>query len=569
MKKIFYKTFSYSIISLLSVYIVWSFYNLFILSYEHWLEPTLFGDSFRLPERGGHGVPISSWIFDLHNEHRILFSKLNSLLEVNFLNLSIGQTALFQNLLLVLLSCGIWTIINQKLFKQQNLKIITTLSGICLILQPWQWENFYWEFQPPWFFINSLLLLATLILFEPLNRKQKKFKYLNLLLIIIPWLAIYSSGQGIALAIALSISSFLKNKSIGIKVSLSTIISLYSYFYLLNYVKPTNHSNYNFDPTFFLAIFFGGIWHGLFLLVLITFLALLLYRPKIKKEIISPLSLPILFSLAFAMMVTLSRSSMAGIRLAGSFRYTTHSLVLGLVSILLLGIIAEKTNKKAFSSVIGLTSFLITFAGFPQTLIFKPQYPNYRGYTGLRLWKHMAKEKKKIRNNFLCMADSSAFKIKNIKLKCNPSPHFDDIGPDYFSNKLVVKPNGWHEIYSISSLNNEKNKIFIEYNIKDILLLPSEDLRLKLSAFAYSKIRGQEKFFIVANYESNKQKIIRYVNKDYSYIDLKNHVNLLNSYFIDYIPLYSEGFLLRNITLETRNNSSVIVKNSFIKKLQQ
>ena len=129
MKKIFYKTFSYSIISLLSIYIVWSFYNLFILSYEHWLEPTLYGDSFRLPEQGGHGVPISSWIFDLHNEHRILFSKLNSLLEVNFLNLSIGQTALFQNLLLVLLSCGIWTIINQKLFKNQNLKTITTLSG--------------------------------------------------------------------------------------------------------------------------------------------------------------------------------------------------------------------------------------------------------------------------------------------------------------------------------------------------------------------------------------------------------------------------------------------------------
>ena len=148
------------------IVISWSFLNLIILSYTHWLEPTLLADSYRLVEQNNTSTFLN-WIFKQHNEHRIIFSKINTFIEVNILNLSPGQSGLFQNLFLILLSCGIWTYLKQKFFKDKNLKIITSLSGITLILHPWQWENFIWEFQVPWFFINVLVLLGTLLLIKP------------------------------------------------------------------------------------------------------------------------------------------------------------------------------------------------------------------------------------------------------------------------------------------------------------------------------------------------------------------------------------------------------------------
>ena len=84
-----------SIILSLLILIIWSFLNLVILSYNHWLEPTLFADSYRLVEQGNTSSFLN-WIFKQHNEHRIIFSKLNTFIEVNILNLSSGQSGLFQ-----------------------------------------------------------------------------------------------------------------------------------------------------------------------------------------------------------------------------------------------------------------------------------------------------------------------------------------------------------------------------------------------------------------------------------------------------------------------------------------
>ena len=224
-KKLYKNALKNIVIFSLILLVVWSILKLLLLSYDHWLEPTIFADSFILLKQGGE-TSLLSWLFAQYNEHRIIFAKLSGLIEVNIFNLSLGQSALFQNFLLVLLSCGIWTKINQKLFKHKNLKIVTTLSGITLILHPWQWRNFNWEFQTPWFLINSLVLLSTFLLICNLKGNYYKTKILNLILIIIPWVAIYSTGSGIALGIALSSASFLKNKNLGIKVSISTIISL-------------------------------------------------------------------------------------------------------------------------------------------------------------------------------------------------------------------------------------------------------------------------------------------------------------------------------------------------------
>ena len=563
-KKLYKNSLKNIVIYSLILLVVWSILKLFLLSYEHWLEPTIFADSFSLLRQGGDETSLLSWLFAQYNEHRIIFAKLSGLIEVNIFNLSLGQSALFQNFLLVLLSCGIWTKINQKLFKHKNLKIVTTLSGITLILHPWQWRNFNWEFQTPWFLINSLVLLSTFLLICNLKGNYYKTKILNLILIIIPWVAIYSTGSGIALGIALSSASFLKNKNLGIKVSISTIISLFSYFYILNYTNPHKELGYNFDFKFFFAILFGGIWHGLFLLILISLLALFIFKPRINRKLLAPLSLPILFSLFFAFIVTLSRSSM-GINLAGRFEYTTHTLMSGLAGILLLGIIAKKNNDQVNYPFIGVVSLLITYGGFPQTLIFKPQHPNFRGYTFLKMWNHMEKDKKKIKDNFLCIADTAAFKIKNINLDCETSPLLKSHGLDYFLNNLNVKPNGWHKLHSVVSLDEKINQIFLKFEIEDSLYLSTPNIRIKGFAYAFSKLRGPERFFIVANYESSHKEVISYINNIIPINNKKIQVNELKKSFDSIIPLYSDGFALKNISIETRNSSKIIFKNTQIK----
>ena len=176
---------------------------------------------------------------------------------------------------------------------------------------------------------------------------------------------------------------------------------------------------------------FGGIWHGLFVLVLITSITFAIARPKIPRIVLAPISFPTLFSLSFTMMTTLSRSAM-GLGMAGQSRYTTHTLMIGLSSILLLGFIAENNNKNLYNPLIGLSTLLITLGSFPQILIYKGNPSNIRGFSFSRLWNNMYNRQKNIKNVFLCIADSALFKNKKINHSCGSGPHYDDLGPAYF-----------------------------------------------------------------------------------------------------------------------------------------
>ena len=546
------------ILSLLGV-ITWSFFKLTLISYNHFLEPTLYADSYRLVEQNQNtDNSLLSWIFSQHNEHRITFSRLNSILEVNLLNLSPGQTGLLQNLLLVFLSSGIWTYLVQKFFKDKSLKIITSLSGILLLLHPWQWENFFWEFQVPWFFINVLVLFGTLLLVKSYKISKNNKNYIDLIFVIIPWLSIFSTGQGFAVAGALSISSFIKSKSLGFKVAISTGIASLIYFSILNYVRPLRHP-INFDFLFFFGMLFGGVWHGLFILVFITFIIFVVTKPKIPNELLAPIIFPTLFSIIFSVMTTLSRSHL-GLAAALSYRYTTHTLMIGLSSILLLGFIAENKNKNFYKPSIGLATLIITLGSFP-LITFNENLPNFKKYSFSRMWQIMNNQKNQIKYYFLCTADKASFKKKNIFLDCEstlPYKYHKNLGPEYFSNDLKVKPKGWHELHAVNSSNILKNKIAINYNLKEINLLASNKLKIKGSVNTRSNLRGEERFFIMANYGSSKRKIIKYQNIEFK-DNYKNSSKIqLSIPFEEIIPLEFEGFYLSNISIETRNNSKII-----------
>lgn len=123
---------------------------------------------------------------------------------------------------------------------------------------------------------------------------------------------------------------------------------------------------------------FGGVWHGLFILVLITLIIFVVTKPKIPYEILAPIIFPTLFSIIFTLMTTLSRSHL-GLAAALSYRYTTHTLMIGLSSILLLGFIAENKNKNFYKPSIGLTTLIITLGSFP-LITFNENLPNFKKY---------------------------------------------------------------------------------------------------------------------------------------------------------------------------------------------
>lgn len=556
MKKVFEITLKVSIIISLSITIILSLFKLTILSYSHFIEPTLYADSFRLVEQNQNSnESLIKWIFSQHNEHRIIFTRLSSLIELNILKLSPGQTGLLQNILLVLLSSGIWTTLIHNFFRDKNIKIITTLSGIVLLFHPWQWENFIWEFQVPWFFINALVLLGTYLLFKPYKISLNSKNYIELILIIIPWFAIFSSGQGLAAAWALSISSFIKNKYLGIKIVISSGLASLTYFSLLDYIKPERNP-INFDFIFFFGMLFGGVWHGLFVLVLITLVILFISKPKIPSAVLAPMLFPACFSIFFTILTTLSRSH-HGLAAALSYRYTTHTLMIGLSSILLLGFIAENNKKNFYTPFIGLVTLFITLGSFP-FITFSQNSPNFRKYTFFSMWNLMHNQKKKVKFNFLCISDKASFKEKGIELICDKTPHGKDLGPQYFSNNLKVKPIGWHKLHAFNGSKKTTSKININFDLKEISRLPFQRLKIKGTASANSNLRGKERFFIVANYGSSKTKVIKYQNIIFKDNYDKTSKIELSTSFEDIIPLEFEEFFLSNISIETRNNSKII-----------
>ena len=91
---------------------------------------------------------------------------------------------------------------------------------------------------------------------------------------------------------------------------------------------------------------------------------------------------------------------------------------------------------------------------------------------------------------------------------------------------------------------------------------------IKGSATVNSESRGAERFFIIANYGSLKtQKIIRYQNVKTSNEEKTPLLNQSYLPFEEIIPLEFEGHPISNISIETRNSSTIILEKNLKKKL--
>lgn len=210
------------------------------------------------------------WLFSQYNEHRLVFARLGTLIERNILHIAPSSTAGIQGLLLTILNMILLYYLCQSVIKQW-LSLLAIWLASCLVLtNPWQWEILYFEFTPHWLFNNTLVLGSTLYVFHVNSRLHAKPNLQGLApAIILPWLAIYNSGQGFALAFALIVCLSVSCKRAFIAATASTLLACFFYFKVLTYLNPLGRSYYAFNLEFFLIQLLGGPWKGLFLILVV------------------------------------------------------------------------------------------------------------------------------------------------------------------------------------------------------------------------------------------------------------------------------------------------------------
>ena len=503
----------------------------------HWIQPTLFGDSFDSFVSRGSGIPIAQWIIDQHNEHRLVFAKASSLWETTLLKLLPGQSNLFQNLALIVACAGLWSWLCIRLLRNRGLQLLTSLAGFLLLLNPWQYENLSWEFQSPWFFINVLVLAAAFLLSVP------GLGIIGLVLaLILPWIALASSGQGLAVSLAFAICAWLHSRKLGLMVSCSGLAAVMTFFIVLPYSKPNSHPEFTFNLLYFLRALSGGGWQGLGMLCFVVAIFLLARRRPIPRKYWSSLLMPGLFSLLFVSMITLSRAGF-GLEQASVSRYTSHSMMLGLSALLAFAVVEDRNRLRPMSFLGAFLALIATVGSFPQNL-------QAEGLAYPEAWaksRHWAEEK---RSRFACHAEQYALKNKGINLlkPCKKIHPRQQIVDDYFEGRLSVQPTGWHgelletpSHISVVSLNSED----IQYVLDKPVL---SDKSIRLRGWAFLKPDPSSSLYLIIHYGNSSllgQKI-NFAGEDISEAYVLRDQDL--GFDIE-APLFSEGAKVHSVSI--------------------
>jgi hypothetical protein len=464
------------------------------LARAHWQEPNLFGDSFAFVQRDG-AQSLLGWLTAQHNEHRIVWAKAASLFETEVLKIPPGQSALFQNLALLLGCAGLWCWLCKRLLQRQDLRLITALAGWLLLLNPWQYENLGWEFQTPWFLINALVLASAVLLsVQTTEHSAKGSRLQSVCALLVPWIALSSTGQGLAVAVAFVACAWLHSRRLGALVSISTALAGLMFYALLPYTKPAGHPELIFQLDYFLRASLGGPWQGLAVLCVVIAAVLLGRRVAVAREHWPAVLMPGLFSLLFAGMITLSRAGF-GLEQANSSRYVSHSLMLGLTALLSLALIDDQSRRRQTPLLGGFLVLLTTLGSFPQGL--QAGGLSYSGAWGEgRRWAQQKRER------FVCNAQQAALAAQNIRL-LEPC---QEVHPDqnkvnrYVQGASTVQPMGWHR--QLLQRSATPTSVVILQAI-DQQALSAATLQLRGWAFVQSNPKQQ--LYLLADYGTAQQ----------------------------------------------------------------
>lgn len=526
--------------------------NILHFAISHWQQPSLAGDSYTFIMRQGGAA---HWLFAQHNEHRIVWSKGLSLFESELLKIPPGQSALFQSLALILACLGLWSWICQRLLKRADLQLITALTGCLLLVNPWQYENLIWEFQTPWFMINALVLLCALLLSVPTSGPSSQVLRIQILLaLLLPWIALSTTGQGLALGIAFSACAWLHSRRFGALVSFSTALSGLTYFILLPYHKPLIHPVINFNSDYFIRIWLAGQWPGLAVLCVVITAVILGRQKPIPRDSWQTLLMPGLFSLLFFGMVTLSRSGL-GLETASASRYVTHTLMLGLTAVMALALLDDQSLRKPTPLLGAFLVLLTTLGSFPQSL-------QIGGLSYSGAWVEAKNVAGQHLNEFACKMRKASLAANNIRFLKTCSARYppQDIVDSYFKKELPVQPLGWHQELLKQSMSNGSRGI-MSYMLDKQYQNPTT---VQLEGWGFVPSNPGQQLYLSANYGKEEQLAFLV---DQPRMDVKLFHNLPNEYvgFNALIPKSYKGKNLHEILLKGSSQSVQIWQESLIK----
>lgn len=534
------------------------------LAIEQWQKPILFWDSwsFVQPSQGGKLL----WLLQQHNEHRIVWAKLATLMETNLLGRPPASTALFQSLAFTVVNMFLLLGICKNLLHRPVNQTLTWLCCSLILINPWQAENLVWEFQSPWFFTNTLVLaLSFAISLYAMSRSGQTALFL--FVAFLPWISNFNSGQGLALSVVLCLVCAMLSAKLFIVAIFSSILSFICYFKMLIYSKPAYHPGIGFDIDYFSTLILGGPWQGMGLLGIAIVILVLVKQRKgmnfaVKNMLVNPVLIssliPAMFAILFAIMTTLSRSGY-GVAQASSERYVSHSLML-IISITLTASTWIEANVYSDSETNGLfrldcilpvLTILTTLMSVPQ--IFSKQSSLYSA-----AWQSMRNNAEERRSAMRCIALTEAMAKqgliigKSCPLNLYPNANVPRL---YFSNQLPVKPLGWHKQLAQQMINlSNLNYGSFKYVIDQKSLSPKF---LSLRGWAFEAKRPKRDVFLVAKYLDSKSIVYPVdlarvdVQKVYPFTKKGTGFNLL-------IPLISRSSAIQQIIIAGNDGGEVI-----------
>ena len=414
-----------------------------------WMRPILYWDSWTFVLRDNNNL--FKWILSQHNEHRIVWSRLSSIIETDILKIPPTSTSIAQTFLLTVSNIVILFFICRTVQKRKAELTMLWLGSSLVLINPWQFLNFYWEFQTPWLLANTIVLASTLFLCRHSASDDLQHRGLLPLIVsaIIPWIAIYNSGQGFAISASFIIISFLVSKRLSAISLGSTLAASFFYLRILLYEKPSHHPPIHFDPVYYATVLLGGEFTGLGVVAIVLSFYLLMNYDLLQlfKKIASQnpsLLMPGMFSIFFVLINTLSRSGL-GLQQAKSSHYVSHTLMIVLSLILITAFALESLTITTSASqrlkkynLISLILISTVLFGLPQS--FDNGYLAKWRQGDRFYWKHYL--------NFQCEASKTLYRYSDISpnSKCStdqkwPSP---EIRQQYYKGSLPVKPLGWH-----------------------------------------------------------------------------------------------------------------------------
>ena len=398
------------------------------------------------------------WITAQHAEHRKVPTRVLSILETEVFRLPILTLSGVQSLLLMLLSSGLIAWIAHLAIPRRRDAVLAWLSCSVILFNPWQFSAYNLSGLNDLFPVNASVLAAALLLLGYVKHRDTRWqRACTFGMALLPWVSIYTAGQGFAMAAALVLTCTLVSRRMTVVAFLSSALAVLSFYKILPLVESAHRGHYGFDPGFLFRLLSGGSWPGLGVITGMVLVMMVLDRAVRNEQHLilhgptaAILAMPGLFGLVYALLITLSRS---GYGLDGaSPSWYLVSLSLLPVSVILLAswIYATVTMQVSAANPQrpGLTSMLPHLVVVLATLFSFPQVFTGQGVPYRQALAQVSYRRFELQKSMECVASNlrkggtAADPIESSECEIKDPAASEQY--KYLSGKKPLKPSGWH-----------------------------------------------------------------------------------------------------------------------------